>query len=550
MKRLLKIVTLLSVLGIGGTAGYFYLSEAESRNIFRYVPDDFIYMIESNQPIKDWQELSGSTIWQYLKTNEFLGDVAASANSLDSLLNENKTVIKLISLGNLLISSHMTKEDDYDFTIMVDLKGISKVGKFSNFLSSAIGLSGYQVSESTYNGETVLGLLDEETKETLYLTVSGNILVASYTKDLLKKALDQFNKEVSVEEIEDFKRVKSKVGEDGIYELFINYSYLDKMIRAYTSDMPEILDGVTEMLSYTSFGLTVGEDNLALRGYTRQMDSIPSFLNIYNNTKKGQVHAHRILPKETGMFMSMAFDEFDEFYREFDSYYESTDKEGYDSFASSRKKLEKFLKLDMERDFFSWMTDEIAMAIIPTDQTYQTYSHFAIFHFDDYKLAQERMNYVTKMIKKRSPVKFETVEHKGYEIKYLKLKGFFKLFFKKMFGKIEKPHYTFLDDYVVFSNDVASLQFIIDKYLSNQSIGYDQGYARFAQNFDRKTNIFTYIQPKYFYNYTSANLDWESRRDLAKNRKYFLSFPRVGFHMSSTSGVFDTHLYGEFDPVK
>ena len=35
----------------------------------------------------------------------------------------------------------------------------------------------------------------------------------------------------------------------------------------------------------------------------------------------------------------------------------------------------------------------------------------------------------------------------------VEMKGFFRLFFGKLFDKFEKPYYTYVDDYVVFSNN-------------------------------------------------------------------------------------------------
>ena len=44
------------------------------------------------------------------------------------------------------------------------------------------------------------------------------------------------------------------------------------------------------------------------------------------------------------------------------------------------------------------------------------------------------------------------------------MKGFFRLFFGKLFDKFEKPYYTYVDDYVVFSNKAASLLSFVEDY--------------------------------------------------------------------------------------
>ena len=92
-------------------------------DLLEFVPHDFIYMVESDRPIKDWQNLSNTDVWQYLKGNEFFADITESADYLDSLLQSNQRLVDLIDLGDLVISAHMISRKDYDFLIAVDLRG-------------------------------------------------------------------------------------------------------------------------------------------------------------------------------------------------------------------------------------------------------------------------------------------------------------------------------------------------------------------------------------------------------------------------------------------
>lgn len=63
-----------------------------------------------------------------------------------------------------------------------------------------------------------------------------------------------------------------------------------------------------------------------------------------------------------------------------------------------------------------------------------------------------------------TPVKIKTANYKDFEINYVEMKGFFRLFFGKLFDKFEKPYYTYVDDYVVFSNKAASLLSFVEDY--------------------------------------------------------------------------------------
>lgn len=80
------------------------------------------------------------------------------------------------------------------------------------------------------------------------------------------------------------------------------------------------------------------------------------------------------------------------------------------------------------------------------------------------KDARKNMEFIEKKIKRRTPVKIKTANYKDFEINYVEMKGFFRLFFGKLFDKFEKPYYTYVDDYVVFSNKAASLLSFVEDY--------------------------------------------------------------------------------------
>ncbi|MEO0472150.1 MAG: DUF3352 domain-containing protein [Bacteroidota bacterium] len=546
MKTVLRILLLLVLLAVAAIAGYFFIEvDSEEREVLSFVPADFIYAIESDRPTGDWQDLSKTDVWQYLKGNAYFSDLTESADYLDSLLQENDLLVNLVKLGDLTISAHTTQRGDYDFLILIDLLGKgSKLPKLKPVMVQLFKNLEYEVRTDTYFNIDLYHLYDAETKETLVLSAVDNVMIISYTEALVKKAIEQSEK-VSLAELEDFQLVRGRTDRDELYTLYLNYERLDEYMGIYTNEVPEMLVGLEDVVTYSAFDLKITDDEVDLDGYLKQKDSVASYLNVFKDVGKGSTRAGLILPSNTATFTSLGFEDFANLYRKFDAQYESSDPEGYKTLASSRKLIENRLKIEFERDFFDWMTDEVVTAIVPKDTTGKEYAYYAMLHFDDFSYAKERLNYVTKRIGK-TPVKFEELDYQGYTIKYLKLKGFFNLFFKKLFAKIEKPHFTFVDDYVVFSNDTTSLQVMIDAYLAQDVLDQQESFEDFTGEFDRRFNVFTYINSQHFYGYLNSSLDAETSRDLRKNREYMLSFPQIGFQISPAAGMYEAKMKAEF----
>ena len=547
MKILFRILLLLLLLAGAALAGYFFLDTGgEKRDLYSFVPPDYSYLIESDRPVGDWQDLSQTEVWQYLKGTEYFADITESADYLDSLLKANQTLVNFIKLGDLLISAHMISSQTYDFLILVDLKGKGrKLSKLKPVTVELFKSLDYQVKTDSYFNIDLYHLYDPEYDETLTMSAIDNVLMISYTADLVKQAINQ-SEEVSITEGMDFHAVNDRIDRDEQYTLYLNYQELDRLMGAYTTEPPELIADLGEVLALSAFDLSVKDDHIEMSGYTKQIDTVASFLRVFQDVGRGKIHAPAVLPTYTAMFTSLGFDDFSDFYQKFDAYYAEESPEEHEDLQKSIRRLEKTLKIEFQRDFFDWMSEEIVTAIIPTNPQATQYAYYAMLHFDDYGKTKERLDYVTDRIGK-TPVKFEELDYRGYPIKYLKLRGFFSLFFKKMFSRIEQPHFTYIDDYVVFSNDTTALQVMIDAYLDGEVLANADRFRSFQKKFASKSNIYTYLQNHSLYHYLSSTLDYDARSGLNENKAYLFSFPQLGIQLYPGGGMYESYIYGEFE---
>jgi len=534
---------------ISAIAGYFLLdSGGEQRDVMSFVPPDFVYAVESDQPIKDWQDLSQSKVWKYLKGTPYFSEVSESADYLDSLLVANRTIARFVQLGDLVISAHMISNASYDFIYLIDLRG-GKLGKLRDAFAFLFKGFEYDVHIDSFYGIDIFELYDPAEQSTLYLAIVDNILVSSYNRELMEKAIRQ-SEQPSIRENPDFTSVKEQTNRKDLYTLYLNYSVFEKLLASFMDEIPTSLQGLNEILSFSSFDLSLKNDQTVLRGYMKQIDTVPSFLSVFKDVGKGRIRAQNVLPPETAVYTSIGFDEFMDFYRRLEEYYKLQNPEEYEELTRQKEFLEKRLKINFEDDFFSWMTDEIATAVIPLDSARTQYAYYALLHFDHYEKARDRLDFVSERVRKTliSPVRFTTMDYRGFEIRYMELKGFFKLFFKKLFSEIETPHYTYIDDYVVFSNDTTSLQFLIESYLDQDLLIRDDRYRKFIRTFDGQSNIYTYIRNEELYPYIYQTLDAEAQQNISQYREYLMSFPQIGFQVTPFYGMYRTYMMAEFEP--
>lgn len=545
MRTFVKFVIYILLLFIAAVLGYFFLwPEGKYRDILSFIPEDFVYAIESNRPVESWREINESEIWQYLKSIDYLEEVSNSADSLDVWIQENRKVLDLVRLGDMVISAHITSFEKYEFLILIDLRE-KNLSKFKQLIKLAFSQLGYSFTVDSYFNIDIFDLNDPEDGQTLSLSVVDNILIASYDKNLLKRSILQ-TEERSITENEDFALVRERTYGDGTYTLYLNYALLNKFVGLYTEQIPELLVDIPNILSFSSFEISLGDKLAVFGGYLKHMDSVPSFMNVFLDVGQGKMLAENVLPFETAMFTSLGFEDFSLLFEKFTQYYAETDSLGFQSWQKTKDRTERLLNISVEEDFFSWMTEEMVAAIIPTTSNKDSFYQVALLHFDDYDFTKEKLLGVERKVKKRTPLKFSALDYRGFTIKFLEVKSFFNFFLRGLFADIQKPHYTFIDDYVVFANDTSSLKQLIDSYLQERVLAASDNYEDFMGNFSSSSNVFIYLQQETFYPYFRQQLDRETQGELSKYKAYVKSFPQIGFQLYPGGKLYEAFLLGEF----
>ena len=111
----------------------------------------------------------------------------------------------------------------------------------------------------------------------------------------------------------------------------------------------------------------------------------------------------------------------------------------------------------------------------------------AVLKVDDIDDAKENLNFILTKIKEKTPLKFKKINYKNHPIHFLDLKGFFKMIAGNLFEKMEKPYFTIIDDYVIFSNSPNTLKEIINTKLMNFTLSSSTNFNNFNDQFDQKS---------------------------------------------------------------
>ena len=524
VKRTLVTVGLALAVYILYSIVYLFVSPDRNIQQIYLIPEDAAFIIQSSAPIEDWEKFSGSETWQCLKKANSFEEVTASVEKLDSVVKSNKVLLSLVGERDMLISLHKTRATNWDFLLVLDMQKASKMDLLKDQVETVLVMSGFTVTSRMHSGINILEMRDPDTRDIFYIAFVDNHLVGSYTSALVESAINSRNKpKIGLDQ--SFIETEKLVSGKGLVRVFINYARIPQFMSIYLGTRNEYVDLFSNSMNFAGLYLNANKDRMEVKGYTLRKDSADPHVTALLNSGKHKMKAHEILSGRTALYTNIGFNNPVTFVKELENALSVHDKQLYDSYQSSRKKIEGLFGISLEDNFLSWMSGEFAI----------TQSEPGLLGYDpelilavrakSIKDARKNMEFIEKKIKRRTPVKVKTVNYKDFEINYVEMKGFFRLFFGKLFDKFEKPYYTYVDDYVVFSNKASSLLSFVEDYEQKNLLKNNQGFKDALSYMKSSSTIFLYTDMHKFYSQLKPMMNASTWNEIQSNKDVLFSFP-------------------------
>jgi hypothetical protein len=545
MKKFLKWVIALAILGgIGWVAFKWYSAQQQTlpEATFSLIPDDAVYFIATTDPFKSWKEISSSAAWSHLQRNPHFAELTSSVNSLDSLIRDNDLLFELVASRSVVVSAHMVTGKEYDFLFLVDLQDVSGI-KFLNQYLTTFSLEGYAVHKESYGADDIIVLHDDGKNNNLYLSLPGAHLIASFNKRIITSALEARKSNTGLPP-EKFIEL-SKDLETGIAQLYLNYERLPFFFTSYSKGSNEYVSRFSQALHTTSLSLTIEDELIRANGYTSVNDSVDSYLKTLAISGKGPSEFLEIAPQRTAFCLGLGFTTFRAFFQNFEKNIQE-DVTEYKTYRDNLQQVENYLNISVQKNVIDWIGDEVALLELQSSGKGLNNETAVILKADNIENAKINLAHIQKMVRKRTPVKFKQVDYRGYSINYLGMKSFFKLILGKFFSRYDKPYYTIINNFVIFSNHPQTLESIIDDYLDKNTLVRSEEFRAFKRAFDDEGSVFIYLNTPVLFNTMKKLADAPTRVSMESNKEFIVCFRQIGFQLVPEPGRFKTFFAEQF----
>jgi antitoxin component YwqK of YwqJK toxin-antitoxin module len=547
-KRILYGLLALLTLYLCYLAYIFILSPKTNLQSIYLIPKDAVFIIESERPVESWQQISESKAWQHLQGNAYFSELTENIQRVDTVFNDNHKLFEFFDRRSLFISVHMVSPKDYGLFYVLDLKRLAKLQLLKTYLNTLLN-EGYVLSKRTYHEHEILEVHDRESKETMYLAFIKNQLVASYTHTLVEASIDQYQEPVLGRNL-NFIEINQKVGHEDLFRLYVQYNYFDDYVKRFTDRPSDWVRRVSENFLFSGFYFDLdSKSTLTANGYTNISSVNEYYLEALQKSGTAERSIPAIAPKRTALYISYGFNSFPEFYQNFELV-QQNDPAQFESYQQGIEKVEKFLKINVKENFVSWIGNEIAVLQIQSQISEGKNDMALVLKANDADDAKRNLDFVVEQIRKKTPVKFKAVDYKGYEINFLSIKGFFKMLLGGRFNEFDKPYFTQIEDFVVFSDNPNTLKGIIDHFMDGEVLTASEEFRDFDAKFDSESTVFVYSNIPILYDNLYGLADATTKQKMRKNKDFIICFPQVGLQLTPEDDLFESRLVLNYQDVE
>lgn len=539
--RFLFILLLLLAIII---AVYFLFLRPEKQPIFQYAPEDAFLMVYTDDFKESWENFRESATWEVIRQQQFLDSSLKKINSFDSTLRNNKFINKIAKDHSLLISMHPVKKEGLKPVFYLDLMEFSKLRfSFDLLERKLLKDSDYSINKTKINGEPVYELTKEDLR--YFLGFRENVLFMSASRQLAKEVLK--GKENQWVKKEVFKKLDKKYRRRGDIQLYANFSRINSVLKMQNLD-PENYELWVNPLQFAVYNIEFSEDVIHFKGGISAKPKSKGYLNAFSDIDIGNSDAYKVISEDIATYISFTFEEFSSFNNNFKQQLAAIDSKSYSNYIKYSGQIEDKFDISIQDHIFNWIDDELVLGKLkPKIGASEVSDLFAAIRASNAKTAEEMLTMITNKVSEKSPLKFRTRTYGEYEIKYLDLKGFFKLFAGNLFEKLDRPYYTIIDDYVVFSNSVNNLITLIDHYKNNKTLEYDKAFDEVYRNFDNNGNVQIYLNSKELYESIYYHTDAHTQNFLEENRNLLMSVKALGIQVKPAEKTYDSELRIKLD---
>ena len=538
MGRFLKGAAIVLVSFVVIFTGFRYYRNLKQKDIplLQAIPPESEIIVKINKlPRMRRELLKEAAYWNQLKTIEPFETLDKDWGRWDSLLHNFPLIEKNLTAAPCVLSLLKVDTGTYATLFLIPSPAIDAGSAWKEVLRS-VNAAPATLAEK-YRDFSVYRL--SHRCNVYYCRVPG-ILILSKELAAIHRSVDQIYQNNSLDKEPLFHELSLTEGKKTDINIYLNYLSLPSLVKELVK--PVVSGKVSRISKWLELDLQLKDDEMLMTGFSAQPDSLSYFLNIFKQEPQ-RIRIPEILPYDISFMLDFGVEDFRTTYDRYLSFLEHMHAK--EKLLKGHARLERKYHIDIRKDLFSWIGNEIALAYNGKSASDDNY--YLVIRAKDISLAQNKLAVVAE---KMTPAGEEPVMsmYKDYIIKRLAEPSLLETLFGSPFSKIHNNYFTFLKDYVIFANSPMQLEDLLNTFYLKKTLSANYNYQYFSDNIFESSNIYLYCNIRNAYPLLIDIFKGDLYNYFEKNELLFRNFEGLGIQFSYSEHLFFTNLYLKYNP--
>ena len=465
--KILKISTpiiLISIILFIGYNSYKQVTK-NTENPLNIIPTNAAVILQFNDAQKLYANLNHADIWGHLCNISIVDSINNQIQKISSFYDQNSLIFKS---HTLFISFHKVGANNSGllFSSNFERKAITSNTQINTLL-------GNLVKEVKYNNQPIFELQHKDNM--LFVSFKGDIVFFSENKMLVEDAIRASVAEDKLMLNPSFNSAYKTISQSAEINLFLNYNSLIE----YTNTFIKKPIVTSNFSGWTATDLSLKNKIITVNGFSTFNKNTTNYTDIFSNQSAESISIVDVIPENTSLLLSIGFN-------------------------NPKQLLEQKNKiLQQQNNFWSW--DKHRKLI--KDSSNVNYNEFinelegeaGVFNTSGTQSVQQQYAFFksSNSITANSLIQGLITDRKTYaqySINTIRDANITAQLFGDIFNNTT-PYFITIEDYFIFSSTIASLEYLIDNFTSNNTLANNQHFNNYSRYLSSKSNLFFYINP-------------------------------------------------------
>jgi len=532
---------------IAGVFGYKYYIEFKTPYVpgIQAISQNSVIFLEFRNPVKTFRKLTARTdLWRELTDISVFDKINNQILYLDSVVSTHMEVYDMISQNKCFISILQVDTGNLEALYVIELSQSNTSHSIKNFIQDANGKNNLIISKP-YRKTEINSVHIPGIKKAFNFSVYKGLFLASYKDNFVKQAIEQIDIGIPVNTDHKFKQIAITAGKNVDANIYFNFFGFSKLASHLANkNNLNFANDIMNFGEWAETDLIIKNDELLLNGYSITSDTIHQVLDCFKQNPQ-RITITDILPFNVSMILHLGFESFEQYYHSYKETLNRTKK--LNDHNKKLNDINKKYNINIEKQFFSWIGNEIACATYDTSGHKKNSTYFLI-HANDIKQAGLFLDKITENVSISSGKAFNQ-QYGDYIIKRIGITGIIPDIFGSLFQNLTNNYYILIKDFVVFADSPETLIDLINNFYMQKTLANNFNYQAFTDNISERSNIYFYCNIRNSMSKISSSVNENMFKEIISNKRTIRNFEGFAIQFSYINQMFYTNIYVKYNPT-